>query len=270
MVNKVLLLIIVLAFEALMGLPVIAFLAIMKADLLVLAALTFLMLLLPAIIGMAEMLERRKYPLRAEVSYTQGENTQGEKGKMREIADRLGYVDIIGEKGQKTGSKEWRLLSLGKMVQGFDFSYVYDKEIWFGRRVVPFAKVVGVMGDKGEEYFPVKYQPSTKEYKPVYDSNRGYLLWKIHEWIRKRNDFEDWLKQNIFPLLQTFGNVLIILFLFFLFLKVGDVATAFSAAADKMSGCYEAIHPTNQTNGTTVKPGNLGGLPFGVETAPKG
>lgn len=270
MVNKLLILAVVVMLEVIIGLPVLAFAALVHVDVLVLFALSFTMFLVPVLIGFLEILERRAYPIRAEVSYTQGENTQGERGKLREISDRIGYIEIKGSHGENTGSKEWRLAGLNKMVQNFDYSYVYDKEIWFGRRIAPSAKVVGVMGDKGEEFYAVKYNPTTKDYKPVYDSNRGYLLWKIHEWITKRNAFDDWLRQNLFPLLQTFGNVLIILFLLLLFLKIGDIATAFSSAADKMSVCYEGMHAANATNSTVIKAGNVAGLPFGVETAPKG
>jgi hypothetical protein len=214
-----------------------------------------------------EMSNRSKFPIRATVSYQVG----GEMGHKNTYStdDRIGYVEIKDEKGGKTGAKEWRLMDINKPVQNFNYDFVGDQAIWFGMRVARHCHVIAVMGEKGEEFYPQKYDSSMRDYKAVFDGDRGLRLFKIFQDIQNRNKFNNWLQQNLMALASMGLSLLIAIMLFLCFLQLSDVSKVLSSALASNNACLVAnqyfLNATNYKNASTAAPAkqnNIAGIPF--------
>jgi hypothetical protein len=120
------------------------------------------------------------------------------------------------------------------------------------------------MGPKGEEFYPIRYNASTKDFTPVFDGDRGLMLWKIGQDIENRNKYENWIKQNILQLVQSGLMLMIIVMLFLVFMKIGDIATVLGNSLDRNNACVAAIDEKLNTTSTPlgITTGNIGGVPF--------
>lgn len=224
--------------------------------------------ILPTILLFMELNNRRNYPIRVTVSYELG----GERGQKNTFStdDRIGYRETRDANGKSTGAKEWRLMDIGRSVQNFSYDYVGDKTIWAGLKVCRHAHIVAVMGEKGEEFFPQKYDTSTKSYKTVFEGDRGTRLLKIFSDIQARNHYTDWIKQNLIQLAITGIALMITVMLFLCFMQLSDVSKTLRDAMGSNNACIAANkyfqNATNfNTSQTTVKPaaGNtIAGVPF--------
>lgn len=222
--------------------------------------------MLPLFLFYLEISNRRKFPIRCTVSYQVG----GEMGHKNTYStdDRIGYVDIKDDKGSKTGAKEWRLMDINKPVQNFNYDFVGDKAIWFGFRVSRHCHIIAVMGEKGEEFYPQRYDSSMRDYKAVFDGDRGLRLFKIFQDIQNRNKYTNWLQQNLMALASMGLSLLIAIMLFLCFLQLTDVSKTLASALSANNECVAAnAYFKNVTNfqkpNVTAKPtNNIAGIPF--------
>ena len=224
--------------------------------------------ILPMFLFYIEFSNRRKFPIRCTVSYQVG----GEMGHKNTYStdDRIGYVEIKDEKGAKTGAKEWRLMDINKPVQNFDYSFVGDKAIWFGFKIARHCHIVAVMGEKGEEFYPQRYDSSMRDYKAVFDGDRGLRLFKIFQDIQNRNKYTNWLQQNLMALASMGLSLLIAIMLFLCFLQLSDVSKVLSTALAQNNACLTANAYFQNATGfnktasqpTAAKGNNIAGIPF--------
>ncbi len=262
--NLILFSLLLVFFDIFFGIPLLLGLWYFGADFLILLILGSVMVLAPLFVLLIEMRERAKYPIRAFVSYQTGSDSV--HAKTYGVEDRLGYVDIRTKKDEATGAKEWRLRNLKRPVQNFNYNYVYEQAIFFGLRRAPVAHVIAVNGLNGEEFRPIKYDASLGSYKPVFDGDRGLLYYKITKAIEDRNKIENWWRQNLIPLLGSALELVIAIMLFLCFMQLTEVSKALHAAASASAQCHESnLALMNKTTSeTTIKPGNVAGIPFGV------
>jgi hypothetical protein len=224
--------------------------------------------IMPMFLIMMEMNNRRNYPIRVTVSYELG----GERGQKNTFSteDRIGYRETKDANGKNTGAKEWRLMDIGRCVQNFSYDYVGDKTMWFGLKIGRHANIIAIMGEKGEEFFPQKYDASSKTYKPVFDGDRGTRLLKIFSDIQARNHYTDWIKQNLIQLAITGIALAITVMLFLCFMQLSDVSKTLRDTMGANNACLAAsAYFQNATNfnasQTTVNPpksNTIAGVPF--------
>lgn len=263
MANLMLVLVLVIFLDIFIGFPALFIESMLKADFWTMLITVAGMIGLPLIVIVAEMYGRSKYPIRAYISYRIG--GQSVSSKTVAVEDRIGYVDVIGAKNQATGVKEWRLRNTQKPVLNFNYDYVFEQKIMYGFKKVQACHVNAVMGEKGEEFRPVKYDASLGAYKPVFDGERGMLFYKITQSIEARNKFENWWKTNLFNLALGGIALLIAALLFMCFLELKTVSQNLASAASAATQCsdnYRAVLNGSSTQKTTVQPGNVAGIPF--------
>jgi hypothetical protein len=266
MVAMILVTVFLVIMDIFLGLPAIYFMLVMKADLVVVMASGFAMVFLPMLTLMLDMNGRSKYDVRCDVSYRIGEGATSEKTIT--IEDRIGYVDIIDEKGKKTGAKEWKLMALNKPIQGFEPKFIEQRKVWWGYWTTKHAHIVAVQGERGEEFHPMGYNPSTGSYTPAFSGDKGLLYYKLAKSIEAHNKLENLWKEYL-PYIIIGGMVLLCTIMLFLsFLTLKDIADKLGAVAANFGTCSQQTAQIlgvqlNATN-STVKPGNIMGIPFGI------
>jgi hypothetical protein len=270
MANWLIIGIMVILLDIFIGLPLDYILTLQGVDWLVLLTVGLLEILLPFLCFMLEMRQRSKYPIRVEVSFQIGKDAEG-RPKVVSYEDRIGLLDIKGSKDQKTGAKEWRLMTLNKAVQNFGYEHVYEKQIWMGFKKAQHAKILAVQGLKGEEFYPIKYHLDMKdekggEFKPVFSGDRALMHYKMQREIDARNTKENFWKDHLFDLLKIGGDILIIIMLFLCFLQLVDVSKNLQSAAGSNAACATAYQEVmnNTASAKTPTAGNVGGIPFGI------
>ena len=219
----------------------------------------------PMIFIFTEMRSRSKYPIRADVTYELG--GRGINKKTDTYEDRIGYVDMKNEKGENSGAKCWRLQKTGKIVPNFDYSYVGEKRVFNGMKKAPHCHIYAVMGEKGEEFKPVKFISGASEYRPVYEGDRGMILAQIWKDIQSRNKIENWFKANIMQLAISGLMLITIIVLFLIVLQLSDIAKVLGSATSSASTCVEAVNLAKNASAASVyNPANntLAGIPFGI------
>jgi hypothetical protein len=266
MIPMVILFVFLVIADLFIGIPAIYFMLIMKADFVVVAAVGLVMLLAPMISLMVDMNRRSKFDVRCDVSYRIGELATSEKTMT--VEDRIGYVDVLDEKGKKTGAKEWKLMNLGKPVQGFEPKYIEQRRVWWGYWTTKHAHVVAVQGEKGEEFHPLKYDPSIGDYTPAFSGDKGLLYYKLAKSIEAHNKLENLWKEYL-PYIIIGGEILLMIIMVFLcFLTLKDITDKLGAVAANFGTCSQQTAQLmgvemNKTAGG-AKPGNIMGIPFGA------
>ena len=256
--------ILLIAFDIFIGIPYIWFVSVTGADFMVTTVTMIILSVFPMITTFLEMRNRSKYPIRAEVTTMVGANTGTKRVKV--FDDRLGFIRVATKTGENEGN-EWRLMNTGKPVQNFEpQKYIYYKSIWFGFKVAECAKISAPRGIAGEEFYPMEIDPSTVKFTTAAIDDWGMTALKILKDIHKRTEVADFWKQNIIQLAQGGLTLMVCIMLFLCFFKLGDVATALSAAASTGNSCSERIDNilSNSTTSTGAKVGNIAGIPFGV------
>jgi hypothetical protein len=252
-----------IALDIFLVIPLLYTLFMFKADILIIVAIGIVAVLAPMFCLLFEMNGRRRFDIRCDVSYRLGEHATSQKTIT--VEDRLGFIDILDEKGRKTGAKEWKLQRLGKPVSKFDPRYIEQRSVWWGYWTTKHAHVVAVQGINGEEFEPMGFNPSIGEYKPALSGDRGLLWYKLSKDIENRNKFENTWKEYL-PYIIIGGLVVIVaVFQFLTWLKMGDFINSLDATAQNFATCsynYKAV--LNASNGTIAKPPyTIGGIPIG-------
>jgi hypothetical protein len=220
---------------------------------------------LPMFYAWMELRARAKYPIRVRIAYTTGMQSFNQRPIV--ISDRIGYVEVKNEKDAGTGAKEWRLRKLKKPVLNFNLDYVSDEKIWFGLKKAQVAYVMAVMGEKGEEFRPMRFDPANRDYKPVFDGDRGMLFYKITQQIEARNKYENFWKQNLLPLIMNGLLVVIILLQLLTIMQLKDMVGAAGSAIQSGLECSQNIKDAvNSTLNKAPATGTLGGVPFAFGT----
>lgn len=208
-----------------------------KADMIIVLAVSAMGVLAPIVCFLLDMNKRSKYDIRCDVSYRIGESAISEKTMT--VEDRIGYVNIYDEQGKKTGAKEWRLMNIGKPVQKFDIKYIEQRKVWWGYWTTRHAHIVAVQGLRGEEFEPMGYNPSTGDYKPALSDDKGLLWYKLSKDIENRNKFENVWKEYL-PYIIIGGLVVMVaVFQFLTWLKMGDFVNALSTTAYNLAQCSD-------------------------------
>jgi hypothetical protein len=218
---------------------------------------------LPCLGIFIELRGRSKYPIRVNIRCNQGSQTGG--NKTIEIQDRIGFVDTTDEKGANTGAKHWRLRRLNRQVLNFSYDYVFEKFIWFGLKRVPTADIYTKTGEKGEEFFPIAFTDD-KNYRPILGENRAIHLMTLLKDIHKRNQFVNWLTQNMMEIIKIGLELAIVVMLFLVFMNVGDWVDGLKATGGNCQLLHNDFQQwVNVTNATTAQPiRQVGGIPFAV------
>jgi hypothetical protein len=216
----------------------------------------FALMLAPFIIIFLEMGERKKYPIRVWVLTEIGGSVGGKSNVG--YYDRIGYMKVKDSKGKEIGGSEWRLRSNKKTVNNFSMQNVMEVRMpdvaewfFFMQKKKQLAFVQAVNGEKGEEFYGVEFNLGLGNFKPIFDSNRAINFFKTYNQMKERNKADDWMKENMWHLLNTGGQLLIVIFLFLCFMQLVEVSKNLGGATLGIQGIDDKLDELSGNGNTT-------------------